>query len=129
MPILVAASLVIPVIAVEQSAHSEPWTTASTALNWLIWTTFAAELVATTVVAERRGQWLRGHLIELAVVVLTVPLLPALLQGTRALRLLRLLRLLRSTQLRQHGRRRCLPLTASATTPRAMSGSARPTTS
>jgi voltage-gated potassium channel len=101
VPILIAASLVIPVIAVEQSAHSEPWTTASMALNWFIWTTFAAELVATTAVADRRGQWLRHHPIELAVVVLTVPLLPAVLQGTRAFRLVRLLRLLRLVRFMQ----------------------------
>jgi voltage-gated potassium channel len=101
VPILIAASLVIPVIAVEQSAHSEPWTTASIALNWFIWTTFAAELVSTTAVADRRGQWLRHHPLELAVVVLTVPLLPAVLQGTRAFRLVRLLRLLRLVRFMQ----------------------------
>jgi voltage-gated potassium channel len=105
VPILVAASFVIPVIVVEQTARTEPWTTASTVLNWLIWTTFTVELVATTAVAERRGQWLRRHPIELAVVVLTVPLLPALLQGTRALRLVRLLRLLRLVRFMQALRR------------------------
>src|SRR3954447_17208062 len=95
VPILIAATLVIPVIAVEQSVHSEPWTTASATLNWIIWTTFAAELLLTTAVADMRRKWLREHPLELAVVVLTVPLLPAVLQGTRALRLVRLLRLLR----------------------------------
>ena len=95
VPILVAATLVIPVIAVEESVHSEPWTTAATALNWIIWTTFAAELIVTTAVADKRGMWLRQHPLEVAVVVLTVPVLPAVLQSTRALRLVRLLRLLR----------------------------------
>jgi voltage-gated potassium channel len=105
MPILVAATLVIPVIVVEQSVQGEPWTTASMALNWIIWTTFAAELIVTTVVAEARGRWLREHPLELAVVVLTVPLLPAVLQGTRALRLVRLLRLLRLVRFWQALRR------------------------
>jgi voltage-gated potassium channel len=94
VPILVAASLVIPVIVVEQSVKSEPWTTASIALNWLIWTTFATEMVVTTIAADKRSEWLRRHPLELAVTVLTVPLLPALLQGTRALRLVQLLRVL-----------------------------------
>src|SRR3954451_7901489 len=45
--------------------------------------------------ADKRGMWLRQHPLEVAVVVLTVPVLPAVLQSTRALRLVRLLRLLR----------------------------------
>jgi voltage-gated potassium channel len=105
VPILIAATMVIPVIVVEQSVKSEPWTTASTALNWLIWTTFLAELVVTTIAAERRGEWLRRHPLELAVVVLTVPLLPALLQGTRVIRLVQLLRVLRLVRFMQALRR------------------------
>jgi len=105
LPILVAASLVIPVIVVEQSVKSEPWTTASIVLNWVIWTTFLAEMVVTTVFAEKRGEWLRRHPLELAVIVLTVPLLPALLQGSRVFRLVRLLRLLRLVRFMQALRR------------------------
>ena len=105
LPILVAASLVIPVIVVEQSVKSEPWTTASIILNWLIWTTFLTEMVVTTSFADKRGEWLRRHPLELAVIVLTVPLLPALLQGTRVFRLVRLLRLLRLVRFMQALRR------------------------
>jgi hypothetical protein len=97
--------MVIPVIVVEQTAHSEPWATASTILNWVIWTIFSAELLVTTAVAGKRGEWLRRHPLEIAVVVLTVPLLPALLQGTRAFRLARLLRLLRPVRFMQALRR------------------------
>jgi voltage-gated potassium channel len=105
VPILVAASLVIPVIVVEQSVKSEPWTTASLVLNWLIWTTFLAEMVVTTFFADRRGEWLRRHPFELVVIVFTVPLLPALFQGTRLFRLVRLLRLMRLVRFMQALRR------------------------
>jgi voltage-gated potassium channel len=62
-------------------------------------------VVVTTAVAEKRGAWLRRHPVEIAVVVLTVPLLPAVLQGTRAIRLVRLLRLLRLVRFMQALRR------------------------
>ncbi len=42
---LVAALLVIPVIAVEQSDAGEPWRFLAGVLNWLIWIAFAVELV------------------------------------------------------------------------------------
>jgi voltage-gated potassium channel len=45
------------------------------------------------VVPDRRG-WIRGHLLEVAIVVLTPPFGPAALQSARVLRLLRLLRLM-----------------------------------
>ena len=94
MPILIAALLVIPVIAVEQSDLGEPWRTIAGVLNWAIWTAFAVELVVMLAVARDRWAWLRAHPIEAAVVVLTPPFLPASLQAARVLRLLRLVRLL-----------------------------------
>jgi voltage-gated potassium channel len=74
-------------------------------LNWLIWTTFLAEMVVTTFFADRRGEWLRRHPFELVVIVFTVPLLPALFQGTRLFRLVRLLRLMRLVRFMQALRR------------------------
>jgi voltage-gated potassium channel len=94
VPILVAALLVIPVIAVEQSSLGEPWMTAATVANWLIWLAFAAEIVVMLAVVPDRGRWLRDHPLEIAIVVLTPPFLPASLQALRVFRLLRLLRLL-----------------------------------
>ena len=92
---LVAALLVIPVIAVEQSDAGEPWRGIAAVTNWGIWLAFATELVVMlTVVRDRRG-WLRSHVLEVVVVVLTPPFLPSSFQALRALRLLRLLRLLR----------------------------------
>jgi voltage-gated potassium channel len=94
----VAALLVIPVIFVEQSSAGDPWRTLAAVTNWLIWIVFAAELVAMLVVVPNRTRWLLNHPLEVAVVVLTPPFLPATLQALRAIRLLRLLRLLRLAQ-------------------------------
>ncbi len=95
LPVIVAALLVIPVIAVEESDVGEPWRALAGAANWLIWLVFAIELVVMLVVTPRRWQWLRRHPLEVAVVLLTPPFLPSSLQAARLLRLFRLLRLLR----------------------------------
>jgi voltage-gated potassium channel len=99
LPILVAALLVIPVMAVEQSDAGEPWRTAAVVANWGIWIAFAVELAVMLVVVPNRWRWLRDHPLEVAIVVLTPPFLPASLQAARALRLVRVLRLLRLVQL------------------------------
>jgi voltage-gated potassium channel len=95
LPVLVAALLVIPVIAIEQSATGDHWKTLAGILNWLIWLVFLAELLAMLAVVPKRWEWLRRHPLEVAIVVLTPPFLPASLQAARVLRLLRLLRLVR----------------------------------
>jgi voltage-gated potassium channel len=64
-------------------------------------------------VVDDRRQWLRDHPLEVAIVLLTPPFMPASLQAARLARLLRLLRLLRLGLL---VRRRCPPR-ASATPP------------
>jgi voltage-gated potassium channel len=99
LPMLVAALLVIPVIAVEQSDAGEPWRAVAGVLNWIIWVAFAAELVVMLAVVRDRWAWIRTHPLEVAVVLLTPPLLPSSLQSLRVLRLLRLLRLLRIAKL------------------------------
>jgi voltage-gated potassium channel len=92
-PIVVAALLVIPIIVVEQSSPGEPWSTLAAVGNWLIWLLFLAEVVVMLAVVPDRGRWLRAHPLEVAIVVLTPPFLPASLQALRLFRLLRLLRL------------------------------------
>lgn len=94
IPVLVAALLVVPVIAVEQSRAGEPWRTAAVVANWAIWIVFLLEVVVMLVVVRDRWRWLRRHPLEVAIVVLTPPFLPLSLQAARVLRLLRLLRLL-----------------------------------
>jgi voltage-gated potassium channel len=94
-PLLVAALLTIPAIAIEQSDAAQPWDTISTALNWTIWAAFMGEAVLMLRVVDDRWRWVREHPLEVAIVILTPPFLPASMQAARAFRLLRLLRLLR----------------------------------
>jgi voltage-gated potassium channel len=95
LPLLVAALLTVPAIALEQSHVSSPWDSVATALNWVIWTTFVADVVVMLHVVPDRRAWLRSHPLELAIVVLTPPFMPASLQAARVFRLLRLLRLVK----------------------------------
>lgn len=95
LPMLVAASLVIPLLILEQSDLGEPWDTVAGALNWGTWLAFATELLVMMAVVPDRRRWLREHPVEVVSTVLTPPFLPASLAAARVLRLLRLIRLLR----------------------------------
>ncbi len=44
-PVLAAALLVIPGIAVEEARPGDPWETLAAATNWAIWLLFVAEVV------------------------------------------------------------------------------------
>jgi voltage-gated potassium channel len=102
LPLLAFALLTIPAIALDSPDVAEPWETVGIALNWAIWLAFVAEVVIMlSVVPDRRG-WLRDHPLDLAIVLLTPPLLPPALQSARLFRLLRLLRLVRAGTLARH---------------------------
>jgi voltage-gated potassium channel len=92
-PVMLAALLTIPAIAIEQSNVGQPWDAIATVLNWTIWVAFLAEMVLMLSVVDSRSRWLRDHPLDVAIIVLTPPFLPAALQAARVLRLLRLLRL------------------------------------
>jgi voltage-gated potassium channel len=92
---LVAALLVVPVVAVEQSGLGEPWRAIASVSNWAIWVAFATEIVVMLAVVPNRWRWIREHPLELFIVIVSPPFLPGGFQGARALRLLRLVRLLR----------------------------------
>jgi voltage-gated potassium channel len=94
-PLIVAALLTIPAIALEQSDVGQPWETLVSILNWVIWTAFLAEAVLMMRVVDDRWRWVREHPLEVAIITLTPPFLPASMQAARVFRLLRLLRLLR----------------------------------
>ena len=68
-------------------------------LNWATWLSFLGEFVLMLAVVPDRGRWIRDHPLEVAIVVLTPPFLPASLQAARVFRLLRLLRVLRAAVL------------------------------
>jgi len=90
---LVLALLVIPAIVVEEA--SADWLRAmATALNVVIWVGFAVEFLFVLAVSSHRMRTLRTHWLDAVIVVVSVPVWPAVLQGARVLRLLRLVRLL-----------------------------------
>ena len=98
-PVFIASLLVIPVIVIEETNVSETWKRIGDVVNWLTWIVFAVELVAFLIVVPSKKTWLRKHPLEVAIVILTPPFLPASLQALRIFRLLRLLRLLRAAQM------------------------------
>jgi voltage-gated potassium channel len=97
-PVIVAALLSLPVIVIEETAVSDAVKTVAVVLNWAIWIVFAAELVAMLSVVRDRRRWLIENPLDVLIVVLTPPVLPAGLQSLRVLRLLRLVRLLKLAQ-------------------------------
>ncbi|HMJ32565.1 MAG TPA: potassium channel family protein [Baekduia sp.] len=95
LPLLFAALLTIPAIVIEQSDAGQPWDTIASVLNWVIWAAFLSEAVLMLRAVDDPWDWLRDHPLEVAIVLLTPPFLPASMQAARVFRLLRLLRLLR----------------------------------
>lgn len=100
-PVVTAALLTIPILVIQESHLGKPWDAIGAILNWLTWGTFALETIVMLCVVKRRGAWLRGHLVDLAVVVLTPPFAPAAWQAGRVFRLVRLLRIVRIFSIRR----------------------------
>jgi voltage-gated potassium channel len=96
-PFVLAATLcLIPVFVLEFDA-SGGWKQAAFYANWLIWAVFAFELAAILVVARRRAAALRAHWLDVAIVVLTIPIVSAALASLRFARFTRLIRVLRTS--------------------------------
>jgi voltage-gated potassium channel len=100
-PVVVAALLTIPILIIQESDVSEPWNTIASILNWATWLTFFGEAVIMLAVVPDRRKWLRGHVLDIAVVVLTPPFAPQAWQNGRLFRLVRLLRVFRVLALRK----------------------------
>jgi voltage-gated potassium channel len=66
--VLAAALLVIPIIAVEETTPGEPWDTLASVSNWAVWLLFLAEVVTMLAVVPSRRVWLRGHVLDVAIV-------------------------------------------------------------
>jgi len=92
--VTVAALAVIPVIVVQESDLGAGWKTLADVVDWLSWSAFVAEVAIMLAVVPDRARWLRHHMLEVAIVVLTPPFV-AIFQSARLLRLLRLVWLLR----------------------------------
>ena len=98
-PMLVAAALTLPMVAITESGPGGLLEDIAIVLNWVTWLAFLIELVVMLAVVPDRGAWLRHNPLDLILIIFTPPILPAGLQGLRVLRMLRLLRLLRLAQL------------------------------
>jgi voltage-gated potassium channel len=98
-PMLIAAALTIPTVAITEAHTDGAWRDVAGALNWVTWLAFAVELAVMLSVVPDRRAYLRRHPLDVVIVLLTPPVLPAGLQSLRVLRLLRLLRLFRLAQL------------------------------
>lgn len=94
--VLAATLLLIPVLIIEVESNSTSWKEFATAANWAIWAIFLAEMVFILRVAPRRKAALRAHWLDVAVIVLTVPLASGWLASMRLVRLARLIRLVRA---------------------------------
>lgn len=97
-PLMIAAALTLPSVALSEAHVGGSLETVAEVLNWGTWLAFAIELVVMLILVPDRKQYLKHHPVELIVVFLTPPILPASLQSLRAIRLLRLLRLLKLAQ-------------------------------
>lgn len=82
----------IPVLIIEADTTSEGWLTFAEVANWIIWAVFATELVAVLVFAKRKRAALRAHWLDVAIVVLTIPILGKALAWIRFARFVRLAR-------------------------------------
>jgi voltage-gated potassium channel len=99
VPLLFAALLTIPVIAIQLSSTGPTLQLIGDILNWTTWLAFVTEIVLMLRVVDDKKRWLRDHPLDLAIVLLTPPLLPEALQSARIFRLLAVLRLFRAAGL------------------------------
>jgi voltage-gated potassium channel len=98
-PMLIAAALTIPAVAITESKPGGSLEDTAVVLNWVTWLAFVIEMVVMLSIVPDKKAYLRRHPLDVVIVLLTPPVLPAGLQGLRILRMLRLLRLLRLAQL------------------------------
>ena len=70
-------------------------------LNGLIWAAFAVELVTMLIVVPDRWHYLVRHPMDVLIVLVTAPLMPATWQAARVVRLLRVARIYRVFSLRR----------------------------
>jgi len=99
-PVVVAAAATIPILFIQESDLSGWWNVLATVLNWAAWLIFATETAVMLWVVPRKRAWLRTHMVDVVVTVLTPPFAPAAWQAGRVFRVGRLLRLLRLFSLR-----------------------------
>jgi voltage-gated potassium channel len=90
-PLIVAALLAIPTIVMQESNLGKSWEILASVLDWSIWAVFAANLIIMLVLVPDRKRWLIRNPLDVLIVVLTPPFLPATLKLARLLPIVRLL--------------------------------------
>ncbi|MBI4472271.1 MAG: two pore domain potassium channel family protein [Acidobacteria bacterium] len=88
--VFVAAVATIPVVILQERGSNQLWLPAA---DWTIWITFAVAFATDLASTSRRREYLRTHLVDAAVVILSFPVLPSVLALTRLVRVVRVLRL------------------------------------
>ena len=90
-PLIVAALLAIPTLVAQESDLGRGWEILASVLDWSIWAVFAANLVIMLALVPDRKRWLIRNPMDVLIVVLTPPFLPATLKLARLLPIVRLL--------------------------------------
>lgn len=101
IPVLIAALAVVPVIYIEETATSQVLLSVAVWANWAIWAAFALEYAVVMALAARGTRWpySKKAWLDVAIIILSFPLLPGVLSSTRLLRMTRLARVLRLLRL------------------------------
>jgi len=89
-PLIVAALLAIPTIIVQESDLGGAWEVLAVVLDWCIWAMFAANLAIMLSIVPDRRRWLANNPLDVFIVILTPPFLPATLKLARVLPIVRL---------------------------------------
>jgi hypothetical protein len=87
-PVVIAATAVLPLVALGLSQPTGAWHTVETVGHWAVWLTFVVEVAIMLAVVDDRLAWMSGHRLELLVVIVSSPLAPLALAVAPALRLL-----------------------------------------
>jgi voltage-gated potassium channel len=90
VPLIVAALLAIPTIIVQESDLGGFWEILAAVLDWCIWAMFAANLAIMLSIVPDRRRWLIENPLDVLIVVLTPPFLPATMKLARVLPVVRL---------------------------------------
>ena len=90
--VVVAAFLTIPLIVALERAPDNPLVAV---VDWAVWAIYLVDYVVGLVAARSRIEYARRNLLGALVVLISFPLLPAILGLVRVARLARLLRLVR----------------------------------
>ena len=91
VPLIVAALLAIPTIAVQESSLGGFWEPLAAVMDWCIWGVFVANLAIMLAVVPNRRRWLLENPMDVLIVALTPPFLPATMKVARVLPVVRLL--------------------------------------